>query len=211
MKMAFLCKPAPAPAPQPATPATQPTETLAVAPGPETPVAETPATEEPAAEPQRERRTRAARAAAGMSIKSMMTEEKPVEQVVSKDEPAPSEEAIRAAWPSLAQKYSDKPRLATMLNSTTLEITGDDTARTVVFEVVSQAQKDWVESKLLYDLEGYLRVMLKTTKIYLRVSVKPDDAPVEKKPYMPSEKAIDLMNSNPEVNNLVKDLGLEIK
>jgi chromosomal replication initiation ATPase DnaA len=98
-----------------------------------------------------------------------------------------------------------------MLNTTTLEITGDDIARIVVFEVVSQAQKDWVESKLLYDLEGYLRVMLKTTKIYLRVSVRPDDAPVTKVPYVPSEKEGELMKTNPEVNSLVKDLGLEIK
>ena len=146
-----------------------------------------------------------------MSMKAMMTEDKPAEPVVAKDDLAPSEEAVRAAWPGLAQKYSDKPRLATMLNTTTLAITGDDTARTVTFEVVSQAQKDWVESKLLYDLEGNLRVMLRTTKVYLRVSVKPDDTPVEKVPYMPSEKAGELMKTNPEVNNLVKDLGLEIK
>jgi hypothetical protein len=146
-----------------------------------------------------------------MSIKSMMSEDKPAEPVVVKDEPAPSEEAIRAAWPALAQKYSDKPRLATMLNTTTIVVTGDDTAREVTFEVVSQAQKDWVESKLLYDLEGHLRVMLKTVKVYLRVSVRPDDTSVEKVPYMPSEKAGVLMDSNPEVKSLVTDLGLEIK
>ena len=81
----------------------------------------------------------------------------------------------------------------------------------MTFEVVSQAQKDWVESKLLYDLEGNLRVMLKTVKVYLRVSVRVDDTPVEKVPYMPSEKAGVLMNSNPEVKSLVTDLGLEIK
>ena len=222
----------PAPAVQP-TPSVQPTPAPVAAsipvasPAPEPvgqPMAETPATPAPAqeqaapeastpvaAEAPRERKTRAARASAGMSMKSMMTEDKPVEQAVSKDEPAPSEDAVRAAWPGLAQKYSDKPRLATMLNTTTLAITGDDTARTVTFEVVSQAQKDWVESKLLYDLEGNLRVMLRTTKVYLRVSVKSDDTPVEKVPYMPSEKAGELMKTNPEVNSLVKDLGLEIK
>ena len=222
--------PVPASAPAPAPVVQQPVATeaastvpvapapaVSVCPAPAAPIAVTPevapaAAAEPApAEQPRERKTRAARAAAGMSIKSMMSEDKPAETVVVKDEPAPSEDAIRAAWPGLAQKYSDKPRLATMLNTTTLEITGDDAARTVVFEVVSQAQKDWVESKLLYDLEGNLRAMLKTTKIYLRVSVRPDDAPVTKVPYMPSEKAGELMKTNPEVNSLVKDLGLEIK
>ena len=234
MRLSFLCKPmAPAPVSQPTpaptpAPAVQPAPAPAVQPAP-APVAEVPAQTAPAApevtpaaQPAesavpvvdaqpRERRTRASRATAGMSMKSMMTEDKPVEQPVAKDTPAPSEEEIRAAWPGLAQKYSDKPRLATMLNTTTLVITGDDTNRTATFEVVSQAQKDWVESKLLYDLEGNLRAMLKTTKIYLRVSVKPDDAPVEKVPYMPSEKAVELMKTNPEISNLVKDLELEIK
>ena len=224
-----VSQPTPAPTPAPAVqPAPAPVAEVPAQPAP-VPVAEVPAQpapaapeEAPAAQPAepaapvveaqpRERRTRASRATAGMSMKSMMTEDKPVEQPVAKDTPAPSEEEIRAVWPGLAQKYSDKPRLATMLNTTTLVITGDDTNRTATFEVVSQAQKDWVESKLLYDLEGNLRAMLKTTKIYLRVSVKPDDAPVEKVPYMPSEKAVELMKTNPEISNLVKDLELEIK
>ena len=140
-----------------------------------------------------------------------MTEEPVTTQTVSKEAPAPSEEAIRAAWPTLAQKYADKPRLLTMLNTTKLEISGDDNSRTVVFEVLSEAQKDWVESKLLYDLEGNLRALLKTVKIYLRVSVRPDDAPREKKIYMPSEQAGVLMKENVEVNNLIKDLQLDIK
>ena len=220
-----VSQPTPAPTPAPAVQTTPaPAVQLAPAPVAEVPAQPAPAAPEeaPAAQPAesaapvveaqpRERRTRASRATAGMSMKSMMTEDKPVEQPVAKDTSAPSEEEIRAAWPGLAQKYSDKPRLATMLNTTTLVITGDDTNRTATFEVVSQAQKDWVESKLLYDLEGNLRAMLKTTKIYLRVSVKPDDAPVEKVPYMPSEKAVELMKTNPEISNLVKDLELEIK
>jgi chromosomal replication initiation ATPase DnaA len=98
-----------------------------------------------------------------------------------------------------------------MLNTTTLQISGDDSTRTVVFEVLSQAQKDWVESKLLYDLEGNLRALLKTVKIYLRVSVRPDDSPKEKKIYMPGEQAGVLMKENVEVNNLIKDLHLDIK
>ena len=230
MKMAFLCKPAAAapvvqpaapaqPVAQPAAPAqpiAQPAPTPTPAAQPtvaavQMPVATPTPAQTSAPEPPRERKTRTARASAGMSIKSMMSEDKPAEPVVVKDEPAPSEEAIRAAWPALAQKYSDKPRLATMLNTTSIVVTGDDTAREVTFEVVSQAQKDWVESKLLYDLEGNLRVMLKTVKVYLRVSVRVDDTPVEKVPYMPSEKAGVLMNSNPEVKSLVTDLGLEIK
>ena len=221
--------PAPVPAPVPAAPAPAPVSTPAPAPAPATPapapaapvapVPAAPAPVAPAAEPApaapdaqpRERRTRAARASAGISMKSIMAEDKPAVQTVSKDNDAPTEEAIRAIWPKLAEKYGDKPRLATMLNTTTLEITPEDDSMKVVFEVVSQAQKDWVESKLLYDLEGNLRAMLRTTKLRLRVSVKPADAPTEKKPYMPSEKAGELIKENPEVRGLVMDLGLETK
>jgi chromosomal replication initiation ATPase DnaA len=144
-------------------------------------------------------------------MKAVM-EDKPVETVSqSKEAPAPSEEQIRAQWPKLAEKYESKPRLAALLNSTTIEIEGDETSRTVYFEVVNQAQKDWVEAKLLYDLEGNLRALLNTVKVYLRVKVRPDDAPQERQIYMPSEQADVLMNENHEVNRLVKDFELEIK
>ena len=216
---AAVSAPQPAPAQQEAP---MPTPVGAPVPAPVSvagPVAESEPVTAPAAEPapapadtlqSRERKPRAARTS-GISMKAMMAEEPVTTPVVSKEAPAPSEESIRAAWPTLAQKYADKPRLLTMLNTTTLQISGDDTSRTVVFEVLSQAQKEWVESKLLYDLEGNLRALLKTVKIYLRVSVRPDDAPREKKIYMPSEQADVLMKENMEVTSLIKDLQLDIK
>ncbi len=158
----------------------------------------------------RERRTRAARGA-GLSMKAMM-DDTPVETVSEiKEAPAPSEDTIRAQWPRLAEQYNDKPRLASMLTSTTLTISGNEESKMVVFRVVNEAQKDWVESKLLHDLEGNFRKILGSLKVYLRVEVIPDDAPQEKKIYMPSEQAEALMAQNDEVKNLVKDLELDIK
>ncbi len=127
------------------------------------------------------------------------------------DAPAPSEENIRAKWPELAAKYSNMPRLASMLSSTTLTVSGNDDSKMVVFRVVNEAQKDWVESKLLHDLEGNFRSILGSMKVYVRVEVTPDDAPQEKKIYMPSEQAEALMAQNDEVKNLVKDFELDIK
>ena len=240
MRLAFLCKPlqtaaqapvvatpapvvatTPAPVAVPSAPAPAPVEAPPVpvaaapasAPEPASPAVPAVPAAEPApgeAQQPRERRTRTARTS-GVSMKAMMTEEPVTTQNVSKEAPAPSEDSIRAAWPTLAEKYADKPRLLTMLNTTKLEISGDENSRTVVFEVLSQAQKDWVEAKLLYDLEGNLRALLKTVKVYLRVSVRPDDAPKEKKIYMPSEQAGVLMKENSEVNSLIKDLQLDIK
>ena len=159
----------------------------------------------------RERRARAGRGAAALSMKAMM-DDKPVEAAPQAQEAAaPSEDEIRAKWPELAKQYSDKPRLASMLSSTTLVISGNDESKMVVFRVVNEAQKDWVESKLLHDLEGNFRRIIGSMKIYLRVEVLPDDNPQEKKIYMPSEQAEALMAQNEEVKSLVKDFELDIK
>ena len=163
------------------------------------------------AEQPRERRSRASRASAGLSMKAMMEDAPQKVEVVPKDDPAPSEEFIRAKWPELALKYKHLDRLSNMLSTTTLTITDTGDCKTVVFQVVNEAQKTWVESKMLHDLEGNLRVILQSMKVYLRVEVAPDDTPQEKKIYMPSEQATVLMNENDEVKNLIKDFVLDIK
>lgn len=135
----------------------------------------------------------------------------PVETNQTEDQPVPSDEFLKSKWPELAQIYSDKPRLASMLSSSSLVIAAGDDSKVVTFRVVNEAQKDWVESKLLYDLEGNYRKIVGSSKVNLRVAVVPDDAVVEKKVYMPSEQAGVVMSENDEVKNLVKDLGLDIK
>ena len=65
--------------------------------------------------------------------------------------------------------------------------------------------------KLLYDLEGNYRKIVASSKINLRVAVIPDDAIADKKVYMPSDQAKELMDQNAEVKSLVKDFELEIK
>jgi chromosomal replication initiation ATPase DnaA len=131
--------------------------------------------------------------------------------VTASETPVPSDEMLKAKWPELAKIYGDKPRLASMLSSTTLQIEAAEDAKTVIFKVVNDAQKDWVESKLLHELEGNLRKIVGSMKVYLRVTVMPDDASEQKKVYMPSEQAKELMAQNEEVKSLVKDLELDIK
>ena len=123
---------------------------------------------------------------------------------------APSEEFLKAKWPELAKEYASKPRMASMLSTTTLNITGDDTQRTVTFMVDNEAQKDWVESKLLHDLEGRYQRIVGSSRVVLRVDVLPHE---EIKPvaYMPEDKIRELMAQNEEVKSFVKDLGLDIK
>ena len=174
-----------------------------------------PAQPAPAVQTQAEnggRRTRTARTASSLSIKSVMEgpSEKPVTE--SKELSAPSDDILMAKWPEMAKCYESKPRLANMLTTTKLEITeADGGAKTVTFRVVNEAQKEWVESKLLHELEGNFRKIVGSQLVYVRVAVVPDDTPQETKVYMPSDQAKVLMAQNDEVKNLVQDLELDIK
>ena len=205
--------PAPAPAPAETAPvATQNTgEMLRSSEQSQPAPAEVQAALHPAGseEQPRERRTRGARV--GMSLKSVMDEPQAEAVAAKTEDTVPSDEAVKAKWPELAKLYSDKPRLASMLTTTTLEMSEADGFKTVVFFVVNDAQKDWVESKLLHELEGNFRKVVGSAKVYLRVAVSVDDTPEEKKIYMPSDQAAELMRQNEQVKNLVKDLELDIK
>ena len=197
-------QPAPAAAPvaQPVAPVQQPAP--AATPAPAAPVAPDPAPAQP------QRRERAARpGAAAASAKSLLETAPEVKNDVDTGA-APTEEVLKAKWPELAKEYASKPRMASMLSTTTLRIEGDDAKRTVIFMVDNEAQKDWVESKLLHDLEGKYQRIVGSPRVALRVDVVPHE---EVKPvaYMPEDKAKELMAENDEVKSLVKDLGLDIK
>ena len=225
MKLSFLAA-QPAPAPQPsasvAAPAPSPASIPSVpspapAPSAPAPMPAAPAQTAPSAPaPQEEvpqRRTRAARAASALSMKSMMdgTQEK-VETSAPDQQEVPSDELLMSKWPELAKVYESKPRLASMLSTSTLTIEeAQDGAKQVTFRVVNEAQKDWVESKLLHELEGNFRRIAGSMKIYLRVAVVPDDSAQTAKVYMPSDQAKTLMAQNEEVKSLVQDLELDIK
>ena len=192
-------QPSAAPAPTPAAPVAAPA-----------PVAAAPASAESDAQPRERRRT--ARVSS-LSLKAKMEDAPAADALaaMASDAPAPEDAAIQAKWPLLAEKYSDKPRLASMLISSSLTITADGDLKTVTFRVVNEAQKEWVESKLLHELESNFRTLLESAKVNLRVSVVPDDPVAPKKAYMPSEQAKELMDENAEVKSFVQAFDLEIK
>ena len=184
---------------------------LAGQPQSQPPAATAPEQEDPArAEQPVTRRTRQAKASV-LSVKSM-TEESGKKAVATEEvKQMPSaeltEETIREKWQELAKLYEKKPRLSSAISTAVLECSEDKDM--VTFRVFNTAQRDWIESKCLLELEGHFQ-RLTGSSIKLRVDVvaEEDTAPVA---YMPSEKAQDLMNKNEEVKNLVKDLGLDIK
>ena len=219
MRLSFILTKLQTPAVQPASPAApqaQPTPAAApVQPVPAAPAKPAPVPTEPvpAAAPapaQPQRRERAARpGAAAASMKTLMDKEPEVKNEVDTGA-APSEEFLKARWPELAKEYASKPRMASMLSTTSLKVEGDDAKRTVTFMVDNEAQKDWVESKLLHDLEGKYQRIVGSPRVALRVDVTPHED-VKPLAYMPEDKAKELMAENDEVKSLVKDLGLDIK
>ena len=121
----------------------------------------------------------------------------------------PSDELIREKWPELVKECAaGKPRLENALGNTVLSMEESEGFKNVSFVVTNEAQKKWIENGLLRNMETSFARILGNGRVHLHITVKPSEE-IENKPYMPAEKAQELMNSNPEVLHLVKDLGLD--
>ena len=122
----------------------------------------------------------------------------------------PNDDTLRAKWQEMAGSYSAKPRLANMLGSGKLDIREEEGVKVMELFVMNESQKQWMEDKMLRELEGKIRSLTSCPKINIHVTVTPAEE-VESKPYMPEEKAKDLIEKNPDVRAFVADLGLDTK
>ena len=208
MKLSYLQgKPA-----APVTPEPVAQEPAAAAPAPaKAPTAPAPAPA-PAAQPPAEGRSRRPLKGSALSMSSIIQEkeEASAAQPQQPDTPLPDDETLRLRWREMAGSYSSKPRLASMLSSGNINLSEDGGVKVVEFFVTNEAQKQWIEEKMLRELENKLRELVGCPKVNVIISVTPVEEG-EKKPYMPEEKARDLMERNPEVRAFVADLGLDTK
>ena len=158
-------------------------------------------------------RRRVHKTGSALSMNAIMEEKAAVAEVKAEPEEMklPSDDDVRARWKDLAQQYADKPRLANMLANTELNIEEADGVKKVHFFVVNESQKTWLEDKLLRPMEKSFRDMLACPKVNILVEVAPDTEVKEKVPYMPIEKAKDLMEKNPNVRELITALALDTK
>ena len=202
MKLSFLCAGAP--------------KVAAVTPAPvisseATPVISSVVEKSPEEAPTPRRRVH--KTGSALSMNAIMEEK--AQQAEEKAEPAevtlPSDDDVRAKWKDMAGMYASKPRLANMLSSAEPRIEEEDGVKKVYFSVVNESQKTWIEDKLLRDMEKKLRDMLVCPKVNILVEVTPDTEVKEKVPYMPIEKAKDLMEKNPNVRELITALSLDTK
>ena len=156
-------------------------------------------------------RRRVAKTGASLSLNSLMNE--PEDHKAEADEAAPALEEltdgkIYEKWKEMPGLYPSQPRLANGLANAKVEISREDGV-TVTFIVTNDAQRSWIESHKLHELEGRFQKLLGVPGVKLRVAAAHFEE--EKVIYTPEDKAKYLMENNPEVIDIISDLGLEIK
>ncbi len=159
-------------------------------------------------------RRRTAKTGSALSMSSIMEEKKEetaVQEAGAQEVALPVNESVLLKWKEMAGEYSAKPRLASMLSSGKTEIKEENGVKIIELFVTNEAQKQWVEEKMLRPLENRIRELLACPKINVQVSVVPETENTEKVPYMPEEKAKDLMEKEPAVRELVAAMGLDTK
>ena len=196
--------PRPQPQPEPAQPDTAPAKPVNVA---ETPVAQ------PVAETAAPARRKRTSKSAALTLEAIKEESKATSSEVadsSLSDRIPENAEITGHWQKLPEQYRSRPRLYSTLATTKLNVKEMDGYKLLEFYVMNLAQKTWVEQELLRELEDKLQKSLGTKRVRLAVEVIPEEK-VEKKIYMPEDKAKAMMAGNEEIRNLVKDLDLDVK
>ncbi len=216
--------PQPAPKPQvqpePVQPNTVPVQPVNVVEMPVAqPVVETPTTPEKPTAPENPaetaapaRRKRTSKSAA-LSLDAIKEESTAASSEVADgglSDRVPENAEITGHWQKLPEQYRSRPRLYSTLATTKLNVKEMDGYKLLEFYVMNLAQKTWVEQELLRELEDKLQKSLGTKRVRLAVEVIPEEK-VEKKIYMPEDKAKAMMAGNEEIRNLVKDLDLDVK
>ena len=162
----------------------------------------------------RERR-RSAKSGSALSLNAILEEEnkkheETVVQAVSDE--LPEDDTILKAWAAIPEEFEamQQTRLANTLKNATAEVETADGIKVLTFKVVNTAQQKWIQDNRLRSLEGNLQKKVGSSKLRLEVGVIPMEEK-EKQPYTDQEKATALMGKNGEIQNLIKDFGLETK
>ena len=150
---------------------------------------------------------------ASLSLNSMIEEEenkKTVKETVTVTDVIPEDNAVLEAWKAIPDENASSPRLANTLRNAEVGIELKDGYKMLTFKVSNASQEKWIRENRLMILEGNLRKKVGSSRIRLDVGVVPAEEK-EVQPYTDQEKATVLMGQNGEVQNLVKDFGLETR
>ena len=140
-----------------------------------------------------------------------MQEEEKAQQmeVVSENDRVPAEDEMPGAWMSLSDAYASMPRLFHALKGAPLTIGEFEGNRSITFKVDNQAQKLWIEEKLIKEMEGRLRDILGTSRVRIFVDVIPQTEQPQTA-YTAEEKARELVKDNKNVRDFITEMGLDI-
>ncbi len=154
---------------------------------------------------------------AGLSIKNIMQQSKKTaesnaaEVAVVHQDKAVTKESLFSAWSKLgsAKVIEPYPRLVTAIRQTEplLDSANGDT---IVFPVSNSAQKVWIEKNAILLISKFMQDELDNKSVKIIVNVK-EVQEQDKKLYMPHEKAEFLLSNNPELQELKKDLDLDLE
>ena len=122
----------------------------------------------------------------------------------------PDDDAILKAWATIPDEYAASPRLSNTLKNAEVSIEDNDGTKILTFKVSNESQQKWIRENRLLALEGNLQKKVGTARLRLEVGVVPMEEK-ERQPYTDQEKATALMGKNGEIQNLVKDFGLETR
>lgn len=197
------------PKPEPAAPAST-APAAAPAPAPEPAPAEAPKQPAP---------PRPAAKLPGSSLKNLISQAEQqsttgtaTDAAALTDEPL-TFESMMNAWQTLAdrEKSSGRSSLATAMLHRSPGI--DIETAVLTFFVSNSAQQEWIREKALSRMEAALRKELRNNKVKINVQIyeSPAGQHKESTPYMPTDKAKFLVAKQPELNELVKDLELDVK
>ena len=166
-----------------------------------------------ASEPQHRERRRPPKSGSALSLNAILEEEeskKSKEKVLAVSDELPQNESILKAWATVPEEYSSSPRLANTLKNAEVEIETSEGMKVLTFKVSNLSQQKWIQENRLLALEGNLQKKVGSSRIRLEVGVIPMEEK-ERQPYTDQEKATALMGKNGEIQNLIKDFGLETK
>ena len=167
----------------------------------------------PAVEKKPSRR-KAAKTGSSLSLAALMTDGEepaaaPAETPVTVSEtPLPGDDVLETGWRQLAS-MQNQPRLANALATARLEFREEGGVKNIDFYVTNEAQKRWIEERILRNLEAQYQKLMGCDRLRLNPTVQPEDQ--KEVIYTPVEKAQDLMNRNKEVAVFMADFGLDIK
>ena len=158
-------------------------------------------------------RKRASRSSSSLSLSSIMNQDskaKAAEKAPEISDSMPDDDAILKAWATIPDEYAASPRLSNTLKNAEVSIEENDGTKILTFKVSNESQQKWIRENRLLALEGNLQKKVGTARLRLEVGVVPMEEK-ERQPYTDQEKATALMGKNGEIQNLVKDFGLETR